>query len=200
MIAHLRGTLLRKSTQAIVLDNAGVGYEVHVPLSTFYALPETGEEVQLHIYTHVREDILALFGFRTPVEKNLFLMLISVSGIGPKLALNILSGIGPEEFLQAVAGGDSLRLQSIPGVGRKTAERIVLELKEKAQRAQGEMRVQEITPEPTADKGLVEDALSALVNLGYQPKVAKASVEKAARKGTEQTLEELIREALRLLV
>jgi holliday junction DNA helicase RuvA len=200
MIAHLRGTLLRKSTQAIVIDNAGVGYEVHVPLSTFYALPETGEEVQLHIYTHVREDILALFGFRTPVEKNLFLMLISVSGIGPKLAMNILSGIGPEEFLQAVAGGDSLRLQSIPGVGRKTAERIVLELKEKAQRAQGEMRVQEITAEPTADKGLVEDALSALVNLGYQPKVAKAAVEKAARKGKGQTLEELIREALRLLV
>ncbi len=200
MIAHLRGILLQKNTQAIVLDNAGVGYEIHVPLSTFYALPESGEEVRLHIYTHVREDILALFGFLTPVEKSLFLMLISVSGIGPKLALNILSGIGPQEFLQAVAGGDSLRLQSIPGVGRKTAERIVLELKEKAQKSLGEMRVQELAAEPTADRGIVEDALSALVNLGYQPKVAKAAVEKAGKKGAGQSLEEVIREALRLLV
>jgi holliday junction DNA helicase RuvA len=200
MIAHLRGILLQKSTQAIVLDNAGVGYEIHVPLSTFYALPESGEEVRLHIYTHVREDILALFGFLTPVEKNLFLMLISVSGIGPKLALNILSGIGPQEFLQAVAGGDSPRLQSIPGVGRKTAERIVLELKEKAQKSLGEMRVQELTAEPSPDKSVVEDALSALVNLGYQPKVARAAVEKAGKKDAGQSLEVLIREALRLLV
>ena len=199
MIAHLRGTLLQKNTQAIVLDNAGVGYEVHVPLSTFYALPETGEEVALHIHTHVREDILALFGFITAVEKRLFLMLISVSGIGPKLAVNILSGIGPEELLHAVAEGDSLRLQSIPGVGRKTAERIVLELKEKAQKSIGEARTAEISAEPAREKGILEDALSALVNLGYQPKVAKSAVEKAGRKGAGQTLEELIREALRLL-
>lgn len=200
MIAHLRGTLLQKSTQAIILDNAGVGYEIHVPLSTFYALPELGEEVQLHIHTHVREDILALFGFITPVEKTLFLMLTSVSGIGPKLAVNILSGIGPGEFLQAVAGGDSLRLQSIPGVGRKTSERIVLELKEKAQKSIGEARTAEISAEPAADKAILEDALSALVNLGYQPKVAKSAIEKAGRRRAGQSLEELIREALRLLV
>lgn len=200
MIAHLRGTLLQKSTQALVLDNAGVGYEVHVPLSTFYALPETGEEVALHIHTHVREDLLALFGFSTRVEKVLFLMLISVSGIGPKLAVNILSGIGPEDFLKAVSGGDSLRLQSIPGVGKKTAERIVLELREKAQKSLGEAKAAELPAQPATDKAVLEDGLSALVNLGYQPKVAKSAIEKAARKGADQSLEELIREALRLLV
>jgi len=199
MIAHLRGTLLQKNTQAVILETGGIGYEVHVPLSTFYALPETGQEVELHIHTHVREDILALFGFQSGLEKNLFLMLISVSGIGPKLAVNILSGIGPEEFLEAVARADSLRLQSIPGVGRKTAERMVLELKEKAQKALGDFKVPEAAPDAAADKRIQEDALSALVNLGYQPKVAKAAVEKAARKGKEQSLEDLIKEALRLL-
>src|SRR3989339_1399628 len=176
MIAHLRGTLLRKSTQAVILENGGVGYEVHVPLSTFYALPEMGQEIELHIHTHVREDILALFGFQSILEKNLFLMLISVSGIGPKLAVNILSGIGPEEFLEAVARSDSLRLQSIPGVGRKTAERMVLELKEKAQKALADFKIPEAAPEAAADKRMLEDALSALVNLGYQPRVAKAAV------------------------
>lgn len=199
MIAHLRGTLLRKSTQSVILETGGIGYEVHVPLSTFYALPEMGQEIELHIHTHVREDILALFGFRSILEKNLFLMLISVSGIGPKLAVNILSGIGPEEFLEAVARSDSLRLQSIPGVGRKTAERMVLELKEKAQKALADFKIPEAAPEAAADKRMLEDALSALVNLGYQPRVAKAAVEKAGRKGKEQRLEELIREALRLL-
>jgi len=197
MIAHLRGTLLQKSTQAVILETGGIGYEVHVPLSTFYALPEPGGEVELYIHTHVREDVLALFGFRSKLEKNLFLMLISVSGIGPKLAVNILSGIGPEEFLDAAARADSLRLQSIPGVGKKTAERMVLELKEKAQKALGEFKLPEAPPEAAADKRTREDALSALVNLGYQPKVAKAAVEKGARKGKEQSLEELIKEALR---
>lgn len=200
MIAHLRGALLRKNTQAITLDNGGVGYEVHVPLSTFYALPETGEEVQLHIYTHVREDVLALFGFYTQMEKNLFLMLISVSGIGPKLALNILSGIGPEELLEALARGDSFRLQSIPGVGRKTAERMILELKEKAQKALGEERTTEGSTEQAASQRLLEDGLSALVNLGYPVKTARVAVEKAGKKGASQSLEELIKEALRLLV
>ncbi len=199
MIAYLRGTVLQKSTQVIILDNGGVGYEVHVPLSTFYALPETGQEVQLHIYTHVREDILALFGFYTHVEKTLFLMLISVSGIGPKLAVNILSGIGPEEFLDAVARGDSLRLQSIPGVGRKTSERIVLELKEKAQKSAGENRMPEVTTGRVAER-MLEDALSALVNLGYPAKIARTAVEKASRIGTVQGLEQLIKEALRVLV
>lgn len=183
-----------------MLENSGVGYEIHVPLSTFYDLPDTGREVALHIYTHVREDILALFGFQSTLEKSLFLMLISVSGIGPKLALNILSGIGPEEFLGAISEGDSLRLQSIPGVGRKTAERMVLELKEKAQKFQGESRLPEVGKEEPADRRMREDAVSALVNLGYPAKVARSAVEKAGAKRKAESLEEWIKEALRLLV
>ena len=126
MIVHLKGHLQRKTPHAVVVDNAGIGYEVIVPLSTFYALPEEAEKVSLHIYTHVREDAFVLFGFHRPLEKEIFMMLISVSGIGPKLAINILSGIGPEELLDAMAVGDAARMQSIPGVGKKTAERIAL--------------------------------------------------------------------------
>jgi Holliday junction DNA helicase RuvA len=199
MIAHLRGTLLLKSTQAVIIDNAGVGYEVHVPLSTFYALPESGHEVELHIHTHVREDALALFGFHTGLEKDLFLMLISVSGIGPRLGINILSGIGPGDLQEAIARGDSLRLQSIPGVGRKTAERIVLELRERAQRSLGEVRPSAVEAEPR-DRKIRDDALSALVNLGYPVKVARGAVEKATRMAEAGSLEELIKEALRILV
>ena len=199
MIAHLTGILRRKGTQAVIIDTGGVGYEVHVPLSTFYALPENGSSVELHIYTHVREDILALFGFQTPLEKSLFLMLISVSGIGPRLGMNILSGMGPEELLEAIARGDSVRLQSIPGIGRKTAERMALELKEKAQKAQGDLAAPAVRPEETPDRKMLDDALSALVNLGYPLKVAKTAVERAQIMGRHQTLEGLIKEALRIL-
>ncbi len=137
MIAHLSGTLLTKAPQSVIIDNAGIGYEVTVPLSTFYALPEKDGRVSLHIYTHVREDALMLFGFYTPLEKEIFTMLISVSGIGPKLATNILSGIGPEQLLEAMARGDTARMQSIPGVGKKTSERIALELRDKAMKLKG---------------------------------------------------------------
>jgi Holliday junction DNA helicase RuvA len=199
MIAHLCGTLRRKETQALIIDTGGVGYEVHVPLSTFYALPESGGSVELHIYTHVREDTLALFGFQTPLEKGLFLMLISVSGIGPRLAINILSGMGPGELLQAIARGDSVRLQSIPGIGRKTAERMALELKEKAQKVQGDLAAPAARSEEAPDRKMLDDGLSALVNLGYPLRVAKAAVEKAHAMGRPQTLEGLIKEALRIL-
>jgi Holliday junction DNA helicase RuvA len=200
MIAHLSGTLRQKETQAVIIDTGGVGYEVHVPLSTFYSLPEIGDPVELHIHTHVREDSLALFGFQTPLEKGLFLLLISVSGIGPRLATNILSGMGPEELLEAIARGDAVRLQSIPGIGRKTAERMALELKEKAQKAQGDLTAPKERPGETPDRKVLEDALSALVNLGYPLKTAKAAVEKAHAMGRQQTLEGLIKEALRILV
>ena len=119
MIAHLNGVLLTKTPQSIIIDVGGVGYEAVVPLSTFYALPEMNERVVLLIYTHVRDDALTLFGFHTRLEKDLFVMLISVSGIGPKLAVNVLSGIGPQDLLGAIAKGDALRLQAIPGVGKK---------------------------------------------------------------------------------
>jgi Holliday junction DNA helicase RuvA len=198
MIAHLTGLVLTKTTQSVLIDTGGIGYEVFVPLSTFYTLPEKDEKVSLHIYTYVREDALSLFGFGTKLEKNLFLMLISVSGIGPKLAVNILSGIGPQELLEAIAGGDVVRLQAIPGVGKKTAERIALELKEAAVKITG----QEIIPPPVyegEDKLIFDDAFSALVNLGYPIKSAKAAVEKARSLVKEISLEGLIREALKIL-
>lgn len=198
MIAHLTGLVLTKTTQSVLIDTGGIGYEVFVPLSTFYTLPEKDEKVSLHIYTYVREDALSLFGFGTKLEKNLFLMLISVSGIGPKLAVNILSGIGPQELLEAIAGGDVVRLQAIPGVGKKTAERIALELKEAAVKITG----QEIIPPPVyegEDKRIFDDAFSALVNLGYPIKSAKAAVEKARSLVKEISLEGLIREALKIL-
>jgi Holliday junction DNA helicase RuvA len=199
MIAHLSGLLIRKSTQSVIIEAGGIGYQVFVPLSTFYNLPERDETVSLHIYTHVREDALLLFGFHTELEKELFLMLTSVSGIGPKLSANILSGIGPQELLMAMASGDAVRLQAIPGVGKKTAERIALELRDKA----GKLMEKGEIPGPAApevkDRRMVEDALSALLNLGYSSKAAKSAVDRAVPTLDRITLEELIREALKLL-
>ena len=199
MIAHLDGILIQKTTQSVIIDNGGIGYEVFVPLSTFYALPDRDERVGLHIYTHVREDALILFGFKTPLEKGIFLMLISVSGIGPKLAINILSGIGPDDLLEAMAHGDALRLQSIPGVGKKTAERIALELKDKALRVRGDLEAPPAKIVTDEDKRIFDDALSALLNLGYPPKSAQRAVETALNRVKDVSLENLIKEALRLL-
>ncbi len=199
MIAHLTGTVLRKSTQSLIIENKGIGYEVIVPFSTFYALPKEDERVNLHIYTHVREDAIILFGFHTPLEKDIFLMLISVSGIGPKLAINILSGIGPDELLEAMAQGDALRLQAIPGVGKKTAERIALELKDKALKARGDSKALPTGILGDKDEEVYDDALSALLNLGYPAKSAKRAVEKAITQTKDVTLERLIKEALRSL-
>jgi holliday junction DNA helicase RuvA len=199
MIAHLQGTLFKKTTQAMIINNAGIGYEVIVPLSTFYALPDEDEEVSLHIYTHVKEDALMLFGFKTPLEKDIFMLLISVSGIGPKLAINILSGIGPNELLAAMAGKDTVRLQSIPGIGKKTAERIALELSDKSRRIMGDIHPE--TAQVAADrcKKVIDDAVSALLNLGYPAKTARQAVEGAQPNIPDDSLEGLIKEALRLL-
>src|SRR6188474_2551249 len=131
MIAQLRGTLLEKNPSRLIVDVGGVGYDVQVPLSTFYVLGEAGVQVSLRIYTHVREEVIALYGFATPLEQQLFERLIGISGIGPKLALAVLSGIEPGELVVAVQRGDVARLTGIPGIGRKTAERIVLELKDR---------------------------------------------------------------------
>ncbi len=199
MIAHLKGILFKKTTQSIIIDVGGVGYEVSVPLSTFYSLPETDESVSLRIHTHVKDDSLTLFGFNTSLEKALFLMLVSVSGIGPKLSVNILSGMGPQDLLEAIAHGDAMRLQAIPGIGKKTSERIALELKDRAFKALGEM---DISPMPIAkgeDRLTMDDALSALMNLGYSPKSAKMAMERAKSRVKDMTLEDLIREALRIL-
>ena len=200
MIAHLKGFLLSKSTSSVIVDNNGLGYEVFVPLSTFYTLPdEEGQEVSLHIHTHVREDAFILFGFGTILEKKIFRLLISVSGIGPKLAINILSGIGPESLLDAIAQGDVTKLQSIPGVGKKTAERISLELKDKAQSARADVDLPPVKISSQEDKEFRDDALSALINLGYSSKAAGNAVDKALSKTGEITLERVITEALRVL-
>ncbi len=199
MIAHLRGSLLKKTPQVAIIDNDGVGYEVYVPLSTYYALPNEEERVSLHIYTHVREDALTLFGFHTLLEKEIFMMLISVTGIGPKLANNILSGIGPEELLAAMAAGDALRLQAIPGVGRKTAERIALELKERAAEMSAGRQSPAVQIGTDEAEGVFKDALSALLNLGYSPRMAKVAVRRALTTVEDAHLEGVIKEALRSL-
>ncbi len=199
MIAHLNGNLIQKSIQSLIIDNGGIGYEVFIPLSTFYALPEKDEKVALHIYTHVREDALILFGFETALEKGIFMMLISVSGIGPKLAINILSGIGPADLLEAMARGDALKLQSIPGVGKKMSERIALELRDKASGVMGDLEISPAEVMSDEDKRVLDDALSALLNLGYPTKSARRAVEKARSVVKEVSLEGLIKEALSLL-
>jgi Holliday junction DNA helicase RuvA len=199
MIAHLSGTLLTKAPQSVIIDNGGIGYEVIVPLSTFYSLPEKDGRVSLHIYTHVREDALMLFGFYTPLEKEIFTMLISVSGIGPKLATNILSGIGPEQLLEAMARGDTGRMQSIPGIGKKTAERIALELRERAMKLKGTLEPLPPQGVPPEEEGMLDDAASALMNLGYSAKSAKDAVEKARSRLETVNLQFLIKEALRVL-
>ena len=199
MIAHLTGILLSKSPQSVVVDTAGVGYHIYIPLSTFYQLPDEMEKVKFHIYTHVREDVLQLFGFQTETEKEIFLLLISVSGIGPKLALNILSGIEIDELLRAIVSADSERISAIPGVGKKTSQRITLELKEKVSDiAEGiEVRPQERLQ--IRNKEIFDDALSALINLGYQSKSAKNVLENVLRNDNDINLDTLLKEALRNL-
>ena len=202
MIAHLRGSILEKHPNRIVLDVNGVGYDVFVPLSTFYGLGEPGADIALRIHTHVREDAFMLYGFATLLEQQIFERLIGVSGIGPKLALAVLSGIEPPEFIRAIERGDHARLTAIPGVGKKTSERIVLELKDKApafavaDAALSKLQAELDQPRPTAAR----DAVSALVNLGYGQAQAGAAVAAAMKKGgDDQPTEKLIRQALREL-
>jgi len=187
--------LAHKSPEEIIVDCNGVGYGVRVPLSTFYELPDIGAEVVLRVHTHVREDALHLYGFLTGKEKDLFGLLIGVSGVGPRLAINVLSGIATHDLERALQEGDLLSLTRIPGVGRKTAERMLLELKDKVS-ATGAGVAAGI---PMRD-GMVKDALSALVNLGYQRGIAEEAVRDCVRQhGAELSLEELLKESLRLL-
>ncbi|MFQ5449252.1 MAG: Holliday junction branch migration protein RuvA [Nitrospinaceae bacterium] len=197
MIAHLKGSLKHKSPIYIIVDVQGVGYQVHVPLSTYYALPEPGEPVSVHIHTHLREDTLKLFGFLTEEEQMIFEKLITISKVGPKLALSILSGMSPRDLLSAVMDQDVVRISGIPGVGRKTAERLTLELKDKLSHLSLEFAH---SPGPGVNIGILDDALSALVNLGYK----KAPAEKALKSlwdqnGNDISLEDLIKESLNLL-
>ena len=199
MIAHIQGFLHFKSPEYLVIDVDGIGYQVHVPLSTFYDLPQLGSTVSLHIHTHVREDALQLYGFQSPEEKALFVRLISISGIGPRLAVNILSGISPAELVDALIQNNLARLISVPGVGRKTAERIMVELRDKVSSLVPGHDVTEPV-KTTADEAMIEDALSALLNLGYKKGVAQRAIENARKRlQGEITLESLLKESLRSL-
>lgn len=199
MIGYIRGQLLQKKPNVLLIDVHGVGYEVFIPLTSFYELPAEGNEVSLKIHTHVREDALILFGFHTQREKDLFLKLLSISGIGPKLAITILSGAQVEELAQAIAEGNLVRLTSIPGVGRKTAERLVLELK--AHMTPFLLPEQTKASQQTgAPSPLEEDILSALVNLGYPRPSAEKSLSAVLRSAEcERTFEEVLRNTLRRL-
>lgn len=195
MIAHLRGRLLEKQPNRALVEVQGVGYDVHVPLSTFYEMGEAGSEITLRIYTHVREDTLALFGFATSLELQLFERLIAISGIGPRLALAVLSGIEPLELIRAVRHGDVGRLTAIPGVGKKTAERIGLELKDRLPAVAEDERAG--TPAGPGGGGLRGDVLSALLNLGYHRPLAEKAVSAALTASPDQTFEQVLRQALR---
>lgn len=193
MIAQVRGRLLRKEPQEAVVDVGGVGYRVAVPLSTFYRLGEPGDEVTLLTHTHVREDTLALFGFLTAAEQALFERLIAVSGVGPKLAVSILSGIEAPDLVAALRASDVARLTRIPGVGKKTAERLVLELKDKVV---GLAATEEPAPAPASSAK--EDLVSALLHLGYSRPEAEKGVDRALKEG-EGRFEDLLRRTLRVL-
>ncbi len=195
MIAHLRGILSHKSAQSIIVDVQGIGYGLSIPLSTFYHLPEEGAVVSLAVHTHVREDAITLFGFQSAEEKAIFLRIITVSGIGPRLALNILSGITPEDLITAIMVEDMSRLTTIPGVGRKVAERLIFELKDKLATS----GIDSIGIRSDRD-ALLDDALSALVNLGYKETPAKKAIDRVTRECDDPpTLEVLLTESLKYL-
>jgi Holliday junction DNA helicase RuvA len=192
MIGRLTGRLATKAPDRILLDVAGVGYLVHIPLSTFYELPEVENPASLWIHTHVREDALSLFGFLTERERSLFLLLLGVAGIGPKVALTVLSGIPPSELVAALRKQDVRRLMAVPGVGKKTAERMVLELTEKVAAF-----AEEAPPETAAVAA--EDVVSALVNLGYRRAEAERAVEGIARAGAPEEFGDYLKLALKKL-
>lgn len=201
MIASISGRLTHKSPEFLIIDVNGIGYRIIVPLTTYYKLPEINNSVSLYTYTHVREDALMLFGFLTYEEKELFKKLIGVSQIGPKLAVNILSGISAKELKEAIAKGDIVRLTSIPGVGRKTAERIVLELKDKIEFIVEDTQPSAVSRQLSVRRDpLFEDAVSALVNLGYKKGMAEDAVKQArGRQGEKTDIEGLIKESLKIL-
>jgi len=196
VIAHLRGRILEKQPNRIVVDANGVGYDVSVPLSTFYGLGDPGSEIALRIHTHVREDALSLYGFATRLEQELFERLISISGIGPKLGLAVLSGIEPPELVRAIERADLARLTAIPGVGKKTSERIIVELKDRLPRAPAASAGRVGEPERPAIK---DDVLSALINLGYHRPLAEKAVDAAVKATPGGDFEPTLRQALREL-
>jgi holliday junction DNA helicase RuvA len=201
MIAFLSGKLLEKDANTVIVDVAGVGYEVTIPLSTFYELGEPGSDVSLRIYTHVREDAIQLFGFKTNRERELYLRLLSVQGIGAKSGITMLSGMSADEIIIAIRTDDLARLTSIPGVGRKTAERLVIELRDKVGELSsgGPTTLDAATSAVEPADVVFEDALSALTNLGYQRALAEKALKQAVQEGTEVSVQKLLRRGLQIL-
>ncbi|MBI5050645.1 MAG: Holliday junction branch migration protein RuvA [Nitrospirae bacterium] len=189
LIASLKGKVLSKKPDGVVVDVGGVGYHVHIPLSSLSNIPDVGAEILFHTYTHVREDALQLYGFLTEEEKRVFITLLNINGIGPKLGLAILSGMPAKKFVEAVYNEDIALLTTIPGLGKKIASRLVLELREKLPSA---------TSAYSGDNILSDDAVSALVNLGYKRSVSENAVEKALKSGAN-AIEDIIKEALKYL-
>jgi Holliday junction DNA helicase RuvA len=200
MIALISGKIAYKGISHVIVDVQGVGYRVFIPLTTFYELPEAGQLTTLHIHTNVKEDAINLFGFHTTQERDLFQLMISVSGIGPKMSMNILSGISARELLNAISGGNVGKLINIPGVGKKMAERLVLELKEKVIKKMMLEKIPETGIQNRSDDIIMEDALSALVNLGYKNNVAKEALDKAVRSSEEElSMDKLLKKTLKIL-
>jgi holliday junction DNA helicase RuvA len=195
MIGQLRGTLADKRPNQVLIDVGGVGYLVHIPVSTFYALGELHSNVALLIHTQVREDAISLYGFLSSREKHLFELLISASGVGPVLALKILSGMSVDDLVPAVRSGDLVRLTRIPGVGRKTAERMVVELRDKL----AAMETPETARQPVVTTGAAADVVSALLNLGYEQLAAEQAVERAGKDSALESFEGLLRATLQQL-
>lgn len=204
MIGHLRGVLLERRPPTLIVEAGGVGYEVEAPMSAFYDLPADGDEVALHVHMVVREDAQLLFGFRHRSERDLFRSLIRVNGVGPKLALTLLSGIEPREFVRCVQEGDVATLVRLPGVGRKTAERLVVEMRDRLAAIFGEMLPPELdtdagtAPSQTSASRVIEEAEGALITLGYKPTEAAKAIHAAYEDG--MSTEEVIRSALRRMV
>ena len=197
MIAHITGKLISKQPHAVIVDVNGVGYELSVPLSTFYDLGEPGADVSLRVHTHVREDALQLFGFRTDREKQLFLAVTSVTGIGPKLGITLLSGLSADELIRAIRDNNLVKLVAVPGVGKKTAERLVVELRDKMTKLAASTQNESVTSDylPAAN-AISEDIISALVNLGYQKAVAEKAVANARNEKPDANFETLLRLSL----
>lgn len=196
MIGHIRGILLEKHPNEAIVDVGGVGYQVTIPISTFSKLPENGKEVRLRIHTHVREDAIALFGFLTLDEKHLFERLISVSGVGPKLGVTVLSGLPVSELVAAIRSGNLAQLTRVPGIGKKTAERLVVELRDKLDNLESGKAASPTMPAATPMGQVDEDVLSALINLGCAKPAAEAAVRKARAAGAPDQFEPLFRKAM----
>ena len=200
MIALISGKIVYKGISHVIVDVQGVGYRIFIPLTTFYELPEAGQIITLHVHTNVKQDAINLFGFYTVQERDLFQLMISVSGIGPKMSMNILSGISAQELLRAISGGNVEKLVNIPGVGKKMAERLILELKEKVIKKMIMEKMPAADDQHHAREIIIEDVLSALVNLGYKSNVARDALDKAMRSSEEELgMDKLLKKTLKIL-